>query len=185
MRPPTGIHALALGALLVLAAATPVGAQEPPGDDVACLLTLDEMSAAVGRPFSSMVAAGEECAYATDPAVDLLSVWIGVIPTEPVEPGGPDALWFIRFEHEAGGRAATVAGLPAWVSDDGVWVDAGHHVIEVWPLFLFDDDPPPVADSALAIAELAAPRAINLPAASPAPSAAIIAWRASTEMTTS
>jgi len=185
MRPPTGIHALALGALLAMSAVSPAFAQASTDGDAACLLTLDEMSAIVGKPFSSMAAAGEECAYSTDPALDLLSVWIGVIPTEPVEPGGPDALWFIRFDHELNGRDATVAGLPAWVSDDGVWVDAGHHVIGVWPLFLFDDDPPPVPDAALAIAELAVPRAVNLPAASAAPSPDAISSRTSTETTTS
>ncbi len=64
----------------------------------------------------------------------------------------------MRFTYGRGGHDATVAGLPAWSSDDGLFVDLGERLLVVQPLFFLSAaTPDPVAVQG-PLAELAVPR---------------------------
>jgi hypothetical protein len=151
---------VALGAAAMASVALTVGgawAAEPDGP--MCLFELDELSTLVGVPFATRDAVERECVYLADPAERFLAVVIERIPPDPtaLEPD-PDGLLVLRWTYADGGHDLTIAGLPAWLSDDGAWVDVGEDVLAVRPMFVFDDAAPPIAPTAEAIAQEAVPR---------------------------
>jgi hypothetical protein len=156
-------------ASVALWAAVPAAAQDDPDTHPLCLLSLDEMSALVGVPMVERSAAGLECAYTTDPAQRAIQVVLAIIPPDPtaLEPA-EDGLMVIRWD-TPGGIDQTIGDLPAWVAPDGVWIDVGADVLAVLPLVLFDADPPPMPETAVAIAEAAMPRYLAAPRPSAAP----------------
>jgi hypothetical protein len=167
-----GRHAMAAitaGTLAIMQTAG--GARAADADGPMCLLGLDEMSALVGTAFATRNAVDRECVYLADPAERFLAVVIERIPPDPtaIEPD-PDGLLVLRWTYDQGGRDLTIAGLPAWVSEDGAWVDVGDDVLAVRPMFVFDDSAPPVGATAEAIAQEAVPRYLETsPDVSPAP----------------
>ena len=144
---------------LAAAVSTVGGGSAAERDGPMCLFETDELSALVGVPFVTRDAVERECVYLTDPAERFLAVVIARIPPDPtaLEPD-PDGLLILRWTYAEGGRDLTIAGLPAWLSDDGAWVDVGDDVIAIRPMFVFEDDPPSIAATAEAIAAEAVPR---------------------------
>lgn len=142
-------------------------AQDDPATSPVCVLSVDEMADLSGLPITGREAAGLECAYSADPAVRPVQVIVSVIPPDPdVSDSADDPLRFLRFDHEDG-TDTTVAGMPAWVAQDGTWVDLGGDVLAVWLNVVFDAAPPPMPETAVAIAEAVVPRYV----ANPRPSA--------------
>lgn len=159
-----------LGLALVLVSGAPAVAQSPdpgPGGSPAaalCLVSLDELNELSGLRFVSTAAGPSNCTYDSDPAEALYTLDLRIEAADPtaVEPM-EDGLWFVRFDFE-GGHDTTVAGLPAWEADDGIWVDIGADVFVAQPILLFMSDPPDPATFLSPLAELAVSR---LPGTSP------------------
>ena len=72
-----------------------------------------------------------------------------------IDPDG--SLDSVRFGYDRGGRDTTVAGMPAWSSDDGLFVDIGGRLLVVQPVFFLSDATPDPVPAQAAVAELAAP----------------------------
>jgi len=164
-----GRYALVIVTLLVMASAPaaaqgPAASPEGPPPIDPCLVSLDELNELSGLRFVSTAAGPSNCSYDSDPAEALYTLDLRVEAADPtaVEPM-EDGLWFVRFDYE-GGHDTTVAGLPAWEADDGIWVDIGADVFVAQPILLFMSDPPDPATFLGPLAELAVSR---LPATSP------------------
>ena len=163
-----------LGSIVALATVTaplPVVAQDDPAASPICVLSIEEMADLSGLPITERDAAGLECVYGADPAVRPVQVVVSIIPPDRTLSDQSDPLRFLRFAHEDG-QDMTVAGLPAWVASDGVWVNLGEDVLAVWPNIVFDPAPPPMPETAVAIAEAVVPRYAAAPRPSPTPRAA-------------
>jgi hypothetical protein len=151
--------ALALMALVMLVVLVPLVALSAAtvraqADDASsmCLLTLDELNDASGLAFVTSDEARGACSYASDPAIDMYALDLRIDTDDSTLDG-------IRFQYDRGGRDTTVAGFPAWSSDDGLFVDLGERLLVVQPIFfLAASELDPVAAQE-AVAELAAPRA--------------------------
>lgn len=156
MRLPAGRRAtLAIAPLLVTlsgAVGAPAWAQDAPDDERAslCVLTLDEVRDATGLPFATAAEARGACTYASDPSVDMLALDLRIDPEGDLEN--------VRFSYDRGGRDTTVAGFPAWSSEDGLFVDVGGRLLVVQPVFFLSDAASDPVAAQVAIAELAAPR---------------------------
>lgn len=148
-RPRLVIVISAALAALIGAPAGPVASQ---GDDSAgmCLLTLDEVREATGLPFASSAASRGACTYASDPSVDMYAIDLRIDTDASLDN--------VRFEYDRGGQDVTVAGLPAWSSDDGLFVDVGDRLLIVQPVFFLSDATPDPVSVQGAIGELAVPR---------------------------
>jgi hypothetical protein len=139
--------------VLVLAAFVwaPVTVVRAQSDEVSmCLLTLDEVREATGLPFTTSADARGACTYATDPAVDMLALDLRID-----RDAGLDS---VRFAFERGGRDTTVADLPTWSSQDGLFVEIGGHLLVVQPVLFLSDTPADPVTVQEAVAELAVPR---------------------------
>ena len=165
--------AIALGAVLAVVAALapaapPVAAQGASGP--LCVLSAAEMGKLVDAPIVATDAVDLECAYDADPAVRQLQVVLFIIPPDPTAfdtGGGP--LQGVRIGHDSHGRDLKISGQPAWVADDGVWVAVGDDVLGVLVDGVFDASPPPMPDTAVAIAKAVVPRYLKNPRPSPSP----------------
>jgi hypothetical protein len=162
-------YALVVVTLLFMACAPAVAQSPEPGTSgsptaALCLVSLDELNELSGLRFVSTAAGPSNCTYDSDPAEDLFTLDLRIEAADPsaVEPM-EDGLWFVRFDYE-GGHDTTVAGLPAWEADDGIWVDIGDDVFVAQPILLFMSDPPDPATFLAPLAELAVSR---LPETSP------------------
>lgn len=167
---------VALLTLLVATAAwvspAAVRAQDDPASSPICVLTADEMTDLIGVPIATVDAVGLECAYTADPAARLVQVVLSILPPDPTASApADDGLLLIRMDH-ATGQDTTIADRPAWVASDGTWVDIGEDVFSVWLNGVFDADPPPMPETARAIAETAVPRYLAAPRPSPTPRSA-------------
>ena len=115
-----------------------------------CLLSVDELNELSGLSFASSDEASGACSYMSDPSVDMYALDLR-ISTESSLDG-------IRFQYERGGQETTVAGFPAWSSDDGLFVDVGERLFVVQPIFFLSESATdPVAVQA-AVGERATPR---------------------------
>ena len=133
----------------VIAGPAPVAAQPGPPTGL-CLLTLDEVEDATGLTFTSSRGTLTDCTYESDPAIDMFALDLRLDE-------GPD-LEVVRYSFTREGRETSVAGLPAWSSLDGLFVDVGEHLLVVQPiLFLSDNDADPVSAQDK-VAELVVPR---------------------------
>jgi hypothetical protein len=137
--------ALALTALL----AVPAGALDEPPTGL-CALTLEEVESVTGLDFARIHELPTACSYTSDPAADLFALDLRIRSDPDLE--------LVRLTYGRGGQDTTVAGLPAWSSDDGLFVDLGERLLVVQPVFFLSSaTPDPVAIQA-PLAELAAPR---------------------------
>jgi len=85
-----------------------------------CLLTPEELSDIVGLPFVDAVGSGADCWYTGDPTRGSFAFSLGF--GQGMEESSLDA---VRRLATTNGQDATVQGFPAWLSDDGIWVDLG------------------------------------------------------------
>ena len=88
-----------------------------------------------------MAAGPANCTYDSDPAVDLYTIDLRVEGPDPtaVEPM-EDGLFLVRINYPDG-QDTTVGDLPAWESEQGLWVDTGDDVFVVQPILFFATDP--------------------------------------------
>jgi hypothetical protein len=136
-----------------------------------CLLSADEMGALLGAPIAAIEGVPLQCAYSTDPSQRQLQVVLSLLRPDPTtSAGNDDPLFFIRFSHDRNGEDTQIAGLPAWVADDGAWVNLGPDLLIAWPNVVFDADPPVARDLATRVLDAAVPRYLEHPAPSPSPS---------------
>lgn len=156
-------HALVIVTLLAIAS-TPVAAQGPaaspegPAPVDLCLVSLDELNELSGLRFVSTAAGPSNCTYDSDPAEALYTLDLRIegpdpTATQPME----DGLLIVRIDYDDG-HDTTVAGLPAWESPDGIWVDVGDDVLAIQPILFFMTDPPDPASFLAPVAELAVGR---------------------------
>jgi hypothetical protein len=137
--------ALALTALLGVSA----GAQGEPPTGL-CALALEEVESVTGLDFERIHELPTACSYTSDPAADMFALDLRIRSDPDLE--------LVRLTYGRGGQDTTVAGFPAWSSDDGLFVDLGERLLVVQPIFFLSSaTPDPVAIQA-PIAELAAPR---------------------------
>lgn len=145
----TSIAIAGLAMVLTMTAVAPTSAQDDAPASM-CVLALDELNDVTGLAFTSTEESRGSCTYASDPAVDLYALDLRVDPDGSLD--------VVRFQYDRGGEDTTVDGLPAWSSDDGLFVDIGGRLLVVQPVFFFSGAAPdPVAVQAV-IAALAAPR---------------------------
>ncbi|MFN8623758.1 MAG: hypothetical protein U0869_23705 [Chloroflexota bacterium] len=157
---------LAVGA----AAQSPAAGDRPQGP--LCLLTADEAGELLGAPVASVASVPLQCAYSADPSQRSLQLLLGLQRPDPTSGDAEDdPLRFLRFGHQEGGADTELAGLPAWVADDGAWVNLGPDVLFAWPNVVFDATPPDARAVATKALELAVPRYLEHPAPTPAPTA--------------
>ncbi len=128
----------------------------PTGD--LCLVSLEELNELTGLRFVSTAAGPSNCTYDSDPGEAFYTLDVRIEPDDPtaVEPI-EDGLLLVRFDYDDG-RDTTVAGLPAWESRDGIWVDVGDEVLVVQPILFFMAEPPDPTSFLVPIAELAVSR---------------------------
>lgn len=149
-----------LGFLLLVGA--PVGAQSPgpsgSADGALCLVTLDELNELSGLHFVRSAAGPLNCTYDSDPAEDLYTLDLRLVPPDdPAMEPPEDGLLMARIWYPEG-RDTTVGDLPAWESADGIWVDVGDDVFVAQPILFFMADPPDPGEFLGPLAELAVSR---------------------------
>jgi hypothetical protein len=146
----------------LFALAGSAAAQSPAPDGSApgslCLLTLDELTQLSGLRFVRTAAGPANCTYDGDPAEDLYTLDLRLVPpettvSEPIE----DGLLVVRSQYDDG-RDTTVTGFPAWESSEGVWVDLGRDVFVAQPILFFMAEPPDATTFLVPLAELAISR---------------------------
>lgn len=156
-------YALVIVTLLVMVSA-PAAAQSPAVSPEGrpsigpCLVSLEELNELSGLRFVSTAAGPSNCTYDSDPAEAFYTLDLRIEPPDPtaVEPI-EDGLLLVRFDYDDG-HDTSVAGLPAWESHDGIWVDIGAEVLVVQPVLFFMPDPPDPTRFLGPIAELAVSR---------------------------
>lgn len=148
-----------LGFLLLLGA--PAGAQSPAPSGVAgdlCLVTLDELNELSGLHFVRTAAGPLNCTYDGDPAEDLYTLDLRLVPPDDPAAAPPeDGLQMARIWFPDG-HDTTIGGFPAWEGPDGLWVDVGDDLLVVQPILFFMADPPDPGDFLGPVAELAVSR---------------------------
>lgn len=95
-----------------------------------CVLSADEVGAIVGLPFDVVASGTQNCLYqdaAGDHALDIR------LQDPPF--GSTDA--DLTVVGLGTGEATTVAGLPAWTSDEALWVDLGARLLVIQPILEF------------------------------------------------
>ncbi|MBX3031076.1 MAG: hypothetical protein KF809_13085 [Chloroflexi bacterium] len=177
--------ALVVGLALAVGLAPPVspavaqdvddGSTDPP-----CLLALDEVAGITGLTFDRVVIGDAGCIYeGADPTG---SYMVDIRFEDRGMPG-------VMAEFAAGGTSTSIRGMPAWVSDDGAWVDLGDRRLAVLPILFFSTETPdassivvPLAEEALGRLGITAPASprpsVAAPSAGPSidPSAALVTW---------
>ena len=170
--------AIALGVALTVAGslrAVPAVAQDPSPAPTGplCLLTVAEMTDLLGVPIATLAAADGECAYSANLTQRQVQVVLSaIVPVNVASAPTGDPLLTIRYGPTAHGKDTKIAGRPAWVADDGAWVDVGAEVLGVWLNTAFDDDPPP-PKVAISIAKTVVPMYLAAPRPSPTPRAGL------------
>lgn len=148
--------------VLLMSLAVPVGAQSPvpsgPADGALCLVTLDELNGLSGLRFVRTASGPLNCTYDSDPAEDLYTLDLRLVPPDDTAVAPPeDGLLIARIWYPAG-QDTTIGGFPAWESPDGVWVDVGDDVLVAQPILFFMTDPPEATGFLAPLAELAVSR---------------------------
>lgn len=113
-----------------------------------CLLDPDALSQLVALPFDSAAAGALNCLYAGGPTTDGYALDIR-FEDPPI--GSSDATLDLVSLDE--GEATTVADLPAWTSDEALWVDLGVRLLVVQPMWWPVDTSRPTGAFLRSIAE--------------------------------
>lgn len=147
---------IALGAPSAAQSPGPSPAASASGD--ACRVSLEELNELSGLRFVSTAGGPSNCFYDSDPAEAFYTLELRIEPPDPTAVEPPeDGLLVVRITYEDG-RDTTVAGLPAWESPHGIWVDVGDDVLVVQPILSFMADPPDPRGFLAPVAELAVSR---------------------------
>lgn len=127
------------------------GATMAPVEDALCdLMTVEEANAATGLAFVQTTPYSGGCSWDSDiMSEDYYSVSIYLEDGE---------LEFIRDIWE--GEDVTIAGMPAWATENGTWIDIGDGLLTIMPWLLGDDAQTNVDPVELArqIGEIVVPR---------------------------
>jgi hypothetical protein len=118
-----------------------------------CVIGAQALSALVGITFTSLSPGELNCLYQGGPASGPYAMDVR-LEDPPV--GSTDAtLGLVRL---GPGEEVTVAGRPAWTSDEALWVDLGARLLVVQPIFEFSRATPPPQDITRPVAELVVER---------------------------
>ncbi len=149
--------------LLLVLTGTPVSAQGPSASPAGsagdmCLLSLEELNELTGLRFVSTATGPTNCTYDSDIADDLYTLDLRVVAPDPTAVEPPeDGLLVVRMQ-QPDGTDTTIGGWPAWVSQDGLWVDIGDDVFVVQPILFLMADPADATGFLVPVAELALSR---------------------------
>jgi hypothetical protein len=113
-----------------------------------CLLDPGEVTQLSGLPFASASGGDLNCLYAGTPTPDGYALDIRL---EDPSIGSVEAnLDLVSLDS---GEATTVAEMPAWISEDGLWVDLGVRLLVVQPMWWPADTSRATGDILRSIAE--------------------------------
>lgn len=141
-----GIARRALAWLLM--SRLPGGPGSPDAAGPVCVLETAGLGDLVGRPFDARSAGDLNCLYAGSSAEAAYALDVRL---EDPDIGSSDAT--LDLVSLGSGEATTVAGLPAWASDEALWVDLGVRLLVVQPMWLPDDASRPIGDVLRSVAE--------------------------------
>jgi hypothetical protein len=144
---------LILASTLAVIVGATLGALARAQDDAPvgmCLLTLDEVGALTDLTFTNALEQPTGCTYQSDPAGEMYALDLRILPESDIEA--------VRYTFVRDGMETTVAGMPAWSSADGLFIDVGERLLAIQPIFFFAEDAPDPVAVQIPIAELAVPR---------------------------
>ena len=113
-----------------------------------CLLSPSELSDLVGQPFDSASAGDLDCVYVGGPSPGAYALDVRL---EDPPMGTSDAT--LDVVALGSGEATTVGDLPAWTSDEALWVDLGRRLMVVQPMWLPPDPARSMGDILAGVAE--------------------------------